>query len=106
MSVNFSSKQFSQGDLVESIGQILHDTHSDGAKVKLEITENVLMEDAESAARVLSQLKALGVSLLIDDFGTGFSSLGYLHQFPIDALKIDRSFINRLDAGGKEIEIV
>lgn len=106
MSVNFSSKQFSQGDLVETIGQILHDTNADGSQVKLEITENVLMEDAESAARVLSQLKALGVSLLIDDFGTGYSSLGYLHQFPIDTLKIDRSFISRLDAGGKEIEIV
>jgi diguanylate cyclase (GGDEF)-like protein/PAS domain S-box-containing protein len=106
MSVNFSSKQFSQGDLVETIGKILHDTRADGAQIKLEITENVLMEESESAARVLSQLKSLGVSLLIDDFGTGYSSLGYLHQFPIDALKIDRSFINRLDAGGKEIEIV
>ncbi len=106
MSVNFSSKQFSQGDLVETVGQILHDTKADGAQLKLEITENVLMEDAGSAARLLSQLKALGTSILIDDFGTGYSSLGYLHQFPIDALKIDRSFISRLDAGGKEIEIV
>ena len=106
MSVNFSSKQFSQADLVESVAKILHDTRTDGAEIKLEITENVLMEDADSAARVLSQLKALGVSLLVDDFGTGYSSLGYLHQFPIDTLKIDRSFINRLDAGGKEIEIV
>lgn len=106
MSVNFSSRQFSQADLVDTIRDTLAATGTQGARVKLEITENVLMENSDAAARVLAQLKALNVELLIDDFGTGYSSLSYLHRFPIDALKIDQSFISRLDRGGKDIEIV
>jgi EAL domain-containing protein (putative c-di-GMP-specific phosphodiesterase class I) len=97
MTVNLSPKQFAQPDLVEQVSLILEETGLDPNFLKLEITESVLMDDFEAAAALLSQLRALGVRLSIDDFGTGYSSLTYLHRFPIDTLKIDRSFITRMD---------
>lgn len=106
ISVNLSGKQFSRPDLIEQIQQILRETGLSAYSLKLEITESILMENAESAAEMLLQLRALGVQLYIDDFGTGYSSLSYLHRFPVDALKIDRSFISRMGTNGENSEII
>lgn len=106
ISVNFSAKQFSQPYLVERIEQILQETDLDAHCLKLEITESVIMGNAESAAAILLRLRMLGVQLYIDDFGTGYSSLSYLHRFPIDALKIDRSFVTRMGGDNENLEIV
>ena len=103
MTVNLSAKQFAQPDLVEQVSSILEETGLDPNFLKLEITESVLMDDFESAAALLFKLRSLGVRLSIDDFGTGYSSLTYLHRFPIDTLKIDRSFISVLDKDHLEI---
>jgi diguanylate cyclase (GGDEF)-like protein len=97
MSVNLSSKQIAEPGLVEQIEQILEETGLAPGDLKLEITESVIMEHAPSATEVLRRLKDRGILLSLDDFGTGYSSLSYLHRFPIDTLKIDHSFINRLD---------
>ncbi len=107
MSVNISTRQFSQPDLVESVRQALDSASLSPDRLKLEITESALIEDPSSAARLLRNLRDMGVKLLIDDFGTGYSSLSYLHQFPLDGLKIDRSFVVRIgEEDGKELEIV
>jgi diguanylate cyclase (GGDEF)-like protein len=106
MSVNLSGKQVAEPDLVAQIQQILEETHLDPRHLKLEITESVVMENAELAAQFFKRLKALGVQLSIDDFGTGYSSLGYLHRFPLDTLKIDRSFVGRIGEAAENIEIV
>jgi diguanylate cyclase (GGDEF)-like protein/PAS domain S-box-containing protein len=96
VSVNLSSKQFSRGDLVGFVEWAIDETGLDPTCLKLEITESALMENPDTAADMLSRLKALGIDLLIDDFGTGYSSLSYLHNFPIDTLKIDRAFVAKL----------
>jgi len=106
ISVNLSGKQFLQNNLIEQIQQILHETKLDPRTLKLEITESVVMENAEIASSMLSQLRALGAQLSIDDFGTGYSSLSYLHRFPVNTLKIDKSFINRIASGDENTEIV
>lgn len=106
ISVNISSKQLSQPALVEQIGQILQQTELEAHSLKLELTESALMENAESAAAMLHKLKAMNIQLHMDDFGTGYSSLSYLHRFPVDALKIDRSFINRIGVASENAEIV
>lgn len=103
MTVNLSAKQFAQPDLIDQVREILQEAKLDPSFLKLEITESVVMDDYESAAGMLFQLRALGVKLSIDDFGTGYSSLTYLHQFPIDTLKIDRSFVTRLNKENVEI---
>jgi len=105
-SVNLSGKQFTQPDLIEQIKRILDETGLEPRSLKLEITESVVMENAETASSMLTQLRALGIQSSIDDFGTGYSSLSYLHRFPVNTLKIDRSFISRMDAGDEETEIV
>ncbi|WP_392435949.1 EAL domain-containing protein [Chlorogloeopsis fritschii PCC 9212] len=106
ISVNLSGKHFSQPCLVEQIDQILQQTNLAPSSLKLEITESVIIASPEKAASVLQQLKALGIQLCIDDFGTGYSSLAYLHHFPIDVLKIDRSFVTRLDKNGEQLAII
>ena len=106
MSVNLSSKQVAQPSLVSDIRGILEETHVEARHLKLEITESAVMENAEMAARILNRLKALGVQLSIDDFGTGYSSLSYLHRFPVNTLKIDRSFVGRIGEAAENIEIV
>jgi len=104
--VNVTAKQFAQPDLASQIGEILRQTDTDPACVDLEITENIAMADVERSAVVLSQLKALGVHLSIDDFGTGYSSLSRLQRFPVDTLKIDRTFVSEMDRDRDTGEIV
>lgn len=106
VSVNVSCRQFVKDGLVEHVAQVLADTGLPPECLKLEITESVLMHDAQHTAKELSRLKALGVKIAIDDFGTGYSSLSYLRQLPIDHLKIDRSFISGEDCEGESQEIV
>ena len=93
ISVNVSGRQLDHDGLVDEVRDVLRDTGLDPAWLTLEITETALMRDAAAAARRLVALKELGVSIAVDDFGTGYSSLAYLRQFPVDALKIDQSFI-------------
>ncbi len=93
IAVNISALEFRRMDFVEEVGTILKDSDLPPESLQLEITESVLMRDAESSIMVLQQLKNMGVQLAVDDFGTGYSSLSYLHQFPIDVLKIDQSFV-------------
>ncbi len=106
ISVNISGRQFLQSDLVAQISQILQETGLEPRSLGLEITESAIMENTEAAALMLLQLRDLGVRLYMDDFGTGYSSLSYLHRFPIDTLKIDRSFINNVDVDTEKIEII
>src|SRR5215213_1211841 len=106
VSVNLSGKQLSRGDLGQQIKAILERTGLDPRSLKLEITESVVMENADLAITMLKQLHELGIELSIDDFGTGYSSLSYLHRFPVNNLKIDRSFISRMGLGDENLEIV
>ena len=91
---------------MEQVEAILQKTGLDPRKLKLEITESVVMENAESAIDLLSNLKALGIHLSIDDFGTGYSSLSYLQRLPVDTMKIDRSFVSNMNNGDENYEIV
>ncbi|MEG4572464.1 EAL domain-containing protein [Microcoleus sp. N3A4] len=108
MSVNLSGKQFAQPDLVDRLKAILRATGLSAESLKLEITESVVMDDVESAIAVLKQMKGLNVKLGIDDFGTGYSSLSYLSRFPTDTLKVDKSFVGRmeLESEGENVAIV
>ncbi len=106
VSVNVSAIQLAQPDLPRAVADILDREAVDPAALWLEITENVLMDDPESAVGVLSALKDLGVRLAIDDFGTGYSSLSYLRRFPVDALKIDRSFLVGLGHDADDAAVV
>jgi diguanylate cyclase (GGDEF)-like protein len=106
MSVNLSGKQLTQTDLIQQIENTLRETGLNPTWLRLEITESVVMENAELATNTLLQLRKLGVHLSIDDFGTGYSSLSYLHRFPVNTLKIDRSFIGRMAKGDENSEIV
>jgi diguanylate cyclase (GGDEF)-like protein len=96
--VNVSSAEFRKTDFVESVRTILKETGLEVRYLELELTESVLMDDAKFTAPVLQELKGMGIRLAADDFGTGYSSLSYLREFPIDILKIDRSFINQITA--------
>ena len=93
LSVNLSARQVAQSDLLIRIKQALAKSKLDPHCLKLEITESVVMENAEAAALMFKQLRSLGVQLSLDDFGTGYSSLSYLHRFPLNYLKVDRSFV-------------
>jgi diguanylate cyclase (GGDEF)-like protein/PAS domain S-box-containing protein len=96
MAVNVSVRQFDRSDLPSVVGEVLAETGMPAGQLCLEMTESVLMTDTEENLAQLVRLKALGVALAIDDFGTGYSSLAYLRRFPVDTLKIDRSFVERL----------
>ncbi len=106
ISVNLSSRQFSEADLVEQVRQALRQTGLDPHCLKLELTESAVMENAETATAMLRELKMLNTQLLIDDFGTGYSSLSYLHRFPIDTVKIDQSFVRRMGSEDEQSVIV
>ena len=106
VSVNLSAKQLVHQELLEHVRSALQETGLGAGRLRLEVTESVLMENAGPSSLLLTQLRALGVHLLLDDFGTGYSSLSYLHNFRFDTLKIDRSFVSRLEHPGKPAEIV
>ena len=106
VSVNISAQGFGQPDIVRQVADVLEETGLDPHNLRLEITESVAMADAERARTILIELKALGVRISLDDFGTGYSSLSYLQRFPVDTLKIDRSFIVGMDENNECREIV
>jgi EAL domain-containing protein (putative c-di-GMP-specific phosphodiesterase class I) len=106
MSVNVSARQFQHPELVADVARILRQTGLAPACLKLEITESAVMRDAEDAVGTLRALKALGLQVAIDDFGTGYSSLAYLKRFPVDTLKIDRSFVDGLGHDPQDSAIV
>jgi diguanylate cyclase (GGDEF)-like protein/PAS domain S-box-containing protein len=105
VSVNLSVRQFVQKDLVSSIAAVLKDTGLDADLLELELTESLVMTDVDHAIGILRQLKELGVHLSIDDFGTGYSSLSYLKRFPIDVLKIDKSFVRDITVDADDAAI-
>ncbi|BCS88726.1 EAL domain-containing protein [Pseudodesulfovibrio sediminis] len=106
MSVNLSSKQFARIDLDSMILNALTEQGLSPDSLKLEITESAIMENPESAIRILNRLRAKGIRFSIDDFGTGYSSLSQLQQLPVDTLKVDRSFISRMKTDPENMEIV
>jgi diguanylate cyclase (GGDEF)-like protein/PAS domain S-box-containing protein len=106
IAVNLSARQFMQPSLASHVAQVLEETGLPPACLELELTESVFMNDVNQAATLLHGLKALGVTLSIDDFGTGYSSLSYLRSFPIDVLKIDRSFVNDIATDADDEAIV
>lgn len=106
LAVNLSTKQFRQSRLKETLAVVLAETGFDPRNLEFEITESVLMENTTAVSEVLAELKAMGISISVDDFGTGYSSLSYLKRFPIDALKIDRSFVRDIPADHDDAAIV
>ncbi len=106
ISVNLSGKHFAHKDLVDQIKKILVETEMNPAHLKLELTESAVMENAENVIAMMKQIRELGIQLSIDDFGTGYSSLSYLHRFPINTLKVDRSFVSAMKDGSENGEIV
>jgi EAL domain-containing protein (putative c-di-GMP-specific phosphodiesterase class I) len=106
MAVNLSARQFAQPELVSSIAAVLAETGLPPAALELELTESLFMHDVAQGVNLLHELKSLGVALSIDDFGTGYSSLSYLRNFPIDVLKIDRSFVNDIATDADDAAIV
>jgi diguanylate cyclase (GGDEF)-like protein/PAS domain S-box-containing protein len=105
VSVNISARQFSDGQLGQRIANILKETGVPPACLELELTESILMREVNEAMHTLDGLKMLGLSIAVDDFGTGYSSLNYLKQFPIDVLKIDRTFVDGLPSGEQDAQI-
>jgi diguanylate cyclase (GGDEF)-like protein len=106
MSINLSRRQFHQADLVDQFSRTLLEFDLTQGCVQLEITESMIIRDVDRAVELMHQLKQLGLKLAIDDFGTGYSSLSYLHRFPTDTLKIDQSFVGRMDNSQDDREIV
>lgn len=106
MSVNLSAKQFRQPDLAGEVAAAFEESGLDPRTLTLEITESAAMDDAEFAIATMQELKALGVKLAVDDFGTGHSSLSYLKRFPIDYLKIDHSFVVGLGKDPKDEGVI
>jgi diguanylate cyclase (GGDEF)-like protein len=106
VSVNLSARQLNRADLVDAVAKALAESGLNPDRLWLEITESVLMEDADATVVTLERLRALGVHLSVDDFGTGYSSLAYLRRFPVDALKVDRSFVAGLGQDPEDSAIV
>jgi EAL domain-containing protein (putative c-di-GMP-specific phosphodiesterase class I) len=105
INVNLSASQLKHEGLVDEVAAVLVRTALEPSALTLEITETLLMEDPERAAAVIGELKSLGVKIALDDFGTGFSSLSYLSRFPVDSLKIDKSFVDALAGGGSTDDV-
>ncbi|VXD12883.1 putative bifunctional diguanylate cyclase/phosphodiesterase [Planktothrix paucivesiculata] len=105
VNVNFSAKQFDLSNVIEIVETILNTTQISPGDLKIELTESVLIDNSKTL-EIIAQLKSYHIGLSIDDFGTGYSSLSYLHRFPLDTLKIDRSFIQNIGQNGRETEIV
>jgi EAL domain-containing protein (putative c-di-GMP-specific phosphodiesterase class I) len=101
MAVNLSARQLARPEIVDEVRDILAQTGLDPETLVLEITESVMIQDMELAIGRLTELKSLGVRLAIDDFGTGYSSLNYVRRFPVDILKVDKSFIDGVTEGGE-----
>ncbi len=106
IAVNVSAVELRDENFLEPFLEVLADTHMVPGDLEVELTESVLMTHPESAARILQALREQGVQVAADDFGTGYSSLSYLRKFPIDALKIDQSFVSQITAGGDDMSIV
>lgn len=106
VSVNLSAKQLRQGNFISLVRQVLEETGLPADRLELELTESQLLDDVDNAISISEQLRALGVKLAIDDFGTGYSSLSYLKRFPVDYVKIDRSFVSELTQDGEDSAIV
>ncbi|MCB0221596.1 MAG: EAL domain-containing protein, partial [Chrysiogenetes bacterium] len=106
VSVNLSGKQFRQHDLAEQVAGVLRESGVPGNMLKLEITESLFLDDPNRTREILDRLKRLDTTICIDDFGTGYSSLSYLQQFPIDVLKIDKSFVDGISTSRDNLEIV
>lgn len=102
LAVNVSPRQFLQPDLVDIIDRLLRECRLPPSSLELEITENVLMDDLAAATATLTRIKAMGVAIALDDFGVGYSSLGYLSRFPVDCVKIDRSFVDNVTVDGHD----
>ncbi|MGB5607296.1 MAG: EAL domain-containing protein [Gammaproteobacteria bacterium] len=105
IAVNVSAMQFMEADFCKTIRTILNDTELAANMLELEVTEGILMKNADYAVEVLTELKSMGVHIAIDDFGTGYSSLSYLKQFPIDRLKIDKAFVNEITTDSNDAAI-
>lgn len=105
VSINLSARQFSQGHVADSLAHALHSAGLEGRHLGIEITESTIMRDVDAVAKTLEKFKALGVDLAVDDFGTGYSSLSYLKRFPIDRLKIDKSFVRDITSNSDDAAI-
>lgn len=106
VSVNLSVKQFAQPNLLEQIDQVLEQSQLDPDCLKLEITESAIMENDKDVALILKELRKRRILISIDDFGTGYSSLSYLHSFPVDTLKVDKSFVQRLNLESENVGLI
>jgi len=106
VSVNVSARQFRQESLVQTVAEVLQATRLEPRYLELELTESMVMHDAPQLVAMLDELKELGVKIAVDDFGTGYSSLSYLKRFPVDRLKVDRSFIEHMTTDGDDATIV
>jgi EAL domain-containing protein (putative c-di-GMP-specific phosphodiesterase class I) len=106
MSVNLSGKQISQPDIFPFLENTLHQTGLEPSCLKIELTESSIIENNHHSTLAFEKLKAMGVQIQIDDFGVGYSSLSYLSKYPIDALKIDQSFVNQMNQNGNQMKII
>lgn len=106
MSINFTCQQIREKDILEKLDQVLVETGIDGSNLRLEITESSMMDQGEDTINKLEQLRARNILLSIDDFGQGYSSLSYLHLFPVNTLKIDRTFVKQMSLGGQNLKII
>jgi EAL domain-containing protein (putative c-di-GMP-specific phosphodiesterase class I) len=102
MSVNISARQLQRPEIVDDVAVTLMETGLDPSSLVLEITESVMMQDMDLSIQRLAELKELGIKLAVDDFGTGYSSLNYIRRFPVDILKVDKSFVDGVSEGGEE----